>query len=109
MSSLLEAASGLSDYASSLVQAVVVLAATAALAYVSLRFGAARGLLGAGRGKLLQIEDRVRLDARSQLLIVQIEGRRLLLATHTHDAARLLLELRPDLGPTPPATEEPRG
>lgn len=95
MSPLLQAASALSDYTSSLVQAIIVLAATAALAYVSLRFGAARGLLGAGNGKLIQIEDRVRLDARSQLVVVQIEGRRLLLATHTHDAARLLLELGP--------------
>src|SRR5690349_6800430 len=105
MSLLLQAASALSDYTSSLVQGLVVLAATAALAYVSLRFGAARGLLGAGSGKLIQIEDRVRLDARSQLVLVQVEGRRLLLALHTQDAARLVLELNPGSKTAPAAKE----
>ena len=105
MNLLLQAASVLADYTSSLLSAVLVLVATGGLAYVSLRFGAARGLLGVGRGKLMQIEDRVRLDARSQLVIVQIEGRRLLLSTHTHDAARLLLELSPLPSPAHSATE----
>ena len=106
MSTLLQAASALTDYTSSLLSAVIVLAATAGLAYVSLRFGAARGLLGAARGKSMQIEERVRLDARSQLVIVQIEGRRLLLSTHTHDAARLVLELSPR-APEPAAAQDP--
>ncbi|HEX6240527.1 MAG TPA: flagellar biosynthetic protein FliO [Polyangiales bacterium] len=105
MSLLLQAASALTDYTSSLLSAVLVLAATACLAYVSLRFGAARGLLGTGRGKTMQIEERVRLDARSQLVIVQIEGRRLVLSTHTHDAARLVLELSPRALGAPAAEE----
>jgi len=104
MSPLHQAAGSLAgDYTSSLLQAVVVLALTAALAYLSLRFGAARGLLGGllggSRGKQLQIEESVRLDARNQLVIVQVEGRRLLLATHAQEAARLLLELGPAVVP----------
>lgn len=101
---LLQAASALSDYGSSLLSAVIVLAGTAALAYVSLRFGAARGLLGVGRSQRMQIEDRLRLDARSQLVIVQVEGKRVLLATHAHEAARLVLELGPTTS-SPPAKD----
>lgn len=110
MSTLLQAgASLLSDYTASLLQAVVVLALTAALAYLSLRFGAARGLLGPRGGKGLQVESSVRLDARSQLLIVRVEGRRLLLATHAQGAARLLLELGPVGAEAPGAAEERAG
>lgn len=110
MSPLLQATASLaSDYSASLLQAVVVLAITAGLAYLSLRFGAARGLLGASRSKRLQIEDSLRLDARSRLVIVQVEGRRLLLATHTQGAARLVLELAPSGAETSPgARAEPR-
>ena len=98
-------ASVASDYTASVVQALVVLALTAALAYLSIRFGAARGLLPGARGKQLQIEERVRLDAKNQLLIVRVEGKRLLLATHAQGAAQLLLELAPPSDDAPPARE----
>jgi flagellar biogenesis protein FliO len=89
-------ASVASDYTASVVQALVVLALTAALAYLSLRFGAARGLLPGSKGKQLEIEERMRLDAKNQLLIVRVEGKRLLVATHAQGAAQLLLELPAD-------------
>jgi flagellar biogenesis protein FliO len=76
---------------------------TAALAYLSLRFGAARGLWSGARGKQLQIEERVHLDAKNQLLIVRVEGRRLLLATHAQGAAQLVVELAPCAVDAPPA------
>jgi flagellar biogenesis protein FliO len=82
-----------SDYATSLLQVLLVLAVTAALAYGSLRFGAARGLFPSARGKLLQVEESVRIDAKSSLVIVRVEGRRLLLATHAQGAPQLLVEL----------------
>lgn len=106
MITLSPAASALAtDYALSLLQAVVVLGLTAALAYLTLRFGAARGLLGSARGKLIQVEESVRVDSKSGLLIVRVEGRRLLLATHSHAAPQLLLEL----GPGAPEASATRG
>lgn len=96
MTTLSQAASSLAtDYALSLLQAVVVLGLTAALAYLTLRFGAARGLLGRTRGKLIQIEESVRLDGKSSLLIVRVEGRRLLVSTHAQSTPQLVLELAP--------------
>jgi flagellar biogenesis protein FliO len=95
-----------SDYATSLLQVLVVLALTAGLAYATLRFGAARGLLPGARGKLLTVEESVRIDPKTSLVIVRVEGRRLLLATHAQGAARLLIELASS---TPqPAAEQPR-
>jgi len=92
------------DYALSLLQAVVVLGLTAALAYLTLRFGAARGLLGSTRGKLIQVEESVRLDPKSSLVIVRIEGRRLLVSTHAQGAPRLVLELAPSAADVPVVT-----
>jgi flagellar biogenesis protein FliO len=92
MSSLLSAGAALGDYLSGLLQALAALGAVAACAWLALRFGALRGALGP-RSQRLSVEDRLRLDARSQLLIVRVEQRRLLIATHTDGAARLLAEL----------------
>jgi flagellar biogenesis protein FliO len=92
MGSLLSAGASLGDYLSGLLQALAALGVVAAFAFLVLRFGALRGALGP-RGQRLSIEDRLRLDARSQLLIVRVEQRRLLIATHTEGAARLLAEL----------------
>jgi flagellar biogenesis protein FliO len=92
MASLLSASAVLGDYLSGLLQALATLGAVAACAWLALRSGALRGALGP-RSQRLDIEDRLRLDARSQLLIVRVEQRRLLIATHTDSAARLLAEL----------------
>lgn len=83
-----------SDYASTLLSAIVSLAIIAGLAYAALRFGPAR-LWKRGRSKSLCVEDNVALDARSSLVIVRVEGRRLLLATHAQETARLITELAP--------------
>lgn len=91
MGSLLSGAA-LGDYLSGLLQALAALGVVAAFAFVALRLGALRGALSA-RGQRLSVEDRLRLDARSQLLIVRVEQRRLLIATHADGAARLLTEL----------------
>lgn len=92
MGSLLSASASLGDYLSGLLQALAALGVVAAFAFLVLRFGALRAALGP-RGQRLSVEDRLRLDARSQLLIVRVEQRRLLIATHTEGAARLLAEL----------------
>jgi flagellar biogenesis protein FliO len=92
MGSLLSASASLGDYLSGQLQALAALGVVAAFAFLVLRFGALRAALGP-RGQRLSVEDRLRLDARSQLLIVRVERRRLLIATHTEGAARLLAEL----------------
>jgi flagellar biogenesis protein FliO len=92
MGSLLSASASLGDYLSGLLQALAALGVVAAFAFLVLRFGALRAALGP-RGQRLNVEDRLRLDARNQLLIVRVEQRRLLIATHSEGAARLLAEL----------------
>lgn len=93
MSTLLyESASLAGDYVSGLLQAALALAVVAAFAFLVLRFTSLRALL-ARRGKLLSVEESLRLDPRNSLLIVCVEQRRLLIATHTNGAAQLLAEL----------------
>lgn len=82
------------DYAKSLVDALLVLGVTAALVYVTLRFLTARGLVSP-RARAAQLEQSFRIDGKSNLVIVVVEGRRLLLATHESGPPRLLLELEP--------------
>jgi flagellar biogenesis protein FliO len=77
---------------SSLLQSLLALAIVGLLAWVCLRFLAARGFGKMGNGQL-QVEARMMLDARSGLLVLRVEGRRLLLATHADAPARLLVEL----------------
>ncbi len=84
------------DFTTALLEAVLALAITASLAYMFLRLAAKRGLFGnlSQHGKL-RIEETLRVDPKSSLFIVRIDGRRLLLATHTQSAARLITELQP--------------
>jgi flagellar biogenesis protein FliO len=89
---LYESASLAGDYVSGLLQAALALALVAAFAFLVLRFTSLRALL-AQRGKLLSVEESLRLDPRNNLLIVRVEQRRLLIATHTDGAAQLLAEL----------------
>jgi hypothetical protein len=74
------------------VQALVALLVISGLAVLCLRWLARQGL-GRARGKSLLVEERIALDAHSALLVVRVENRRLLLATHRSAAARLLAEL----------------
>lgn len=74
-----------------------VLQALSALAVVALviwlaRSGFAR-LYPGKRGTRMQIEERLALDVKNALVIVRVDERRLLLATHDREPARLLREL----------------
>jgi flagellar biogenesis protein FliO len=95
------------DYGMSLLSALLALAITAGLSYLLVRFVPSTRWLGrfAGRARLLEIEDMLRIDPKSTLLIVRVEGRRLLLASHSGAAPRLITELaaapKPDDGATP--------
>ncbi len=95
---------------SGLLQAVVALVVIAALSYWALRLLQKRGF-GPLKAGFAQVEGRAALDGQSGLLIVRVEGRRLLLATHPQAPARLLLELdaapeasRPSSPPPGPAS-----
>lgn len=94
MGCLLDAGPLASDYLSGLLQAVLALALVGVAAYGALRL-LPRGALLGRRGKALVVEESLRVDARSSLLIVQVEGRRLLVATHSTAGATLLAELAP--------------
>ncbi len=76
-----------------LAQALCALGLLGALVWLVRRTGF--GVLAPHKNRLLVIEERLPLDLRSGLVIVQAEGRRLLLATSDHGPARLLLELGP--------------
>jgi flagellar biogenesis protein FliO len=109
MLSLLDAAQQRSDW-SGLLQALSALALLSAGAYVVLRAAAQRGWGAAAKGAL-QIEQRIALDQHSALVVLQVEGRRLLLAVHRHAAARLLIELeaRREPGAASPGRPRERG
>lgn len=103
MGALLQADSLASGYVAGLLQALLALAAVAALAYLALRFLPRAGLF-ARRGTRLGVEEGLRLDAKSSLLIVQVEGRRLLVATHSQAGTTLLTELGAQPAPLAEAT-----
>ena len=90
------------DYGTSLLSALLALAITAGLSYLLVRFlplslfGSTRWLgRFAGRARRMEIEEMLRLDAKSTLLIVRVENRRLLLASHSGGAPALISELEP--------------
>lgn len=84
-------------YGASLLSALLALGITAGLSYLLLRFLPARRWLGrfSGRGQALEVEEILRVDEKSSLLIVRVEGRRLLLATHRAASTTLVAELQP--------------
>jgi flagellar biogenesis protein FliO len=87
------------DYGTSLLSALLALAVTAGLSYLLVRFLPASVSSSrwfgrfAGRARLLEIEDMLRIDPKSTLMIVRVEGRRLLLASHTGGTPVLITEL----------------
>lgn len=75
-----------------LLQGVLAVVVVTALIFWALRLLAKRGM-GPFAPGFAQIEQRSSLGGTQALLIVRVEGRRLLLATHPGSPARLLLEL----------------
>ncbi|MFT3923588.1 MAG: flagellar biosynthetic protein FliO [Myxococcales bacterium] len=85
----------------SLLQVVVALLVVSALAYGVLRVLARRGFGRLPSQGSLRVEQRLNLDSQGDLLVVRVEGRRLLLAAQRGAPARLIAEL----GPAPEGTE----
>jgi flagellar biosynthetic protein FliO len=87
----------------SLAQSAVALVAVCFLAWFVLRWGARRGLGGVGRRGSIRVLERVPLDARRSLVLVQVGKRTLLLGTGDGAAPSVLRELDPGEAPPEPA------
>lgn len=88
-----------SHYGLALLEAFCVLAVVGALAWFSLRFLQRRGLFALPAHKL-ELEARLPIDLKNSLVIVQVEGRRLLLSLADGSPARLVAELAARHEPT---------
>ncbi len=94
------------SWGAQLLKTLVGLGVVVGLIYLLFRLGLARYLGGAalrGAGRGLKVVERTQLDARHALLIVEVEGRRLLLATGEHGVQQLA-ELGPTAAPSAPAS-----
>lgn len=102
---LLQAADLPGGYGVSLLQTLLALAAVCILAWVVLRWSARRGL-GVSRGRVKVLE-RVPLDGRRALYLIEVNGRQLLVGVGDGGAPALLTELEVDdlpVGREPVAT-----
>lgn len=92
-----------SGYGAALLQSLLALMAVCILAWVVLRWASRKGM-GVGQGKRVKVLERISLDARRQLYLVEVGGKVLLLGAGDGAAPRLISELDPaDL----PELEEP--
>ena len=88
-------------YGVSLLQTLLALAAVCILAWVVLRWSAKRGL-GIGGGRRVKVLERVPLDHRRALYLVEVAGRVLLIGAGDASAPNVLAELDPDELPDVP-------
>jgi len=93
-----------SGYGAALLQSLLALLAVCILAWVVLRWASQRGV-GAGSGRRVRVLERVPLDARRQLYLVQIGGKVLLIGAGDGAAPRLISEVDaehlPEIEPPP--------
>jgi len=87
-----------------LLQVLLALVLVSGLAYVVLRALAKRGFGRLPAHGPLEVEHQLPLDRQSGLLVVRVEGRRLLLSTHRDAPPRLLTELEPSSSAAGPRT-----
>ena len=93
-----------SGYGASLLQTLLALAAVCVLAWVVLKWSAGRGFGIGARGGRLRVLERVPLDPRRSVYLVQVDGRCLVLGAGESGPPALLTELRTELR-TEPRTE----
>ncbi len=91
-------------YGVSLLQTLLALAAVCVLAWVVLRWSAKRGL-GLGGGRRIKVLERVPLDGRRALYLVEVGGRVLLIGAGDASAPSVLAELDPDELPDLPESK----
>ncbi len=80
-------------YGASLLQSLLALAAVCILAWVVLRWSASRGL-GTGAGRRMKVIERVPLDARRWVYLVEIGERVLVVGAGDNASPTLLAELK---------------
>lgn len=90
-----------SGYGAALLQTLSALVLVCVLAWVLLRWGAKRGL-GLGQGQRMRVIERVALDARRSLFLVEVAGKVLLLGVGDGSAPTLLSEIDKDQLPADP-------
>lgn len=99
MHALLQAADGAAElpggYGVALLQTLLSLGAVCLLAWVALRWASRRGLGFGARGQRVKVLERVPLDPRRSLYLVEVGGKVLLLGAGDGASPRLLTELDP--------------
>jgi flagellar protein FliO/FliZ len=95
-------------YGAQLVRSLAVLAGVCLAAWWTLRWAARRGLGRLGAGRDVRVRERVALDARRSVYLVEVGRRTLLLGASDGAALTLLAEVSPDdLAPAGVATDAP--
>jgi len=90
-------------YGLALLQALLALGAVCVLAWAVLRWAAQRGLGGASSAQRIKVLERVPLDARRTMWLVEVGGRVLLVGGSDGGSMTLLTEVDADaLPPVPP-------
>jgi flagellar protein FliO/FliZ len=98
---------GTTGFGAALLQSALALAAVCALAWWALRWGARRGVLPAGNGRVAVIE-RAALDPGRAVYVVRV-GERVLVVGASEQSLSLLAELRPEELPAPTVQAPARG
>jgi flagellar biogenesis protein FliO len=100
MLALLQAATDVAleppDYGASLLQTLLALAAVCLLAYAAVRFGLGRVYRASASGRRMRIVERLPIDGRRALLLVEIDGRTYLVGAGEGAAPALLTEVPSD-------------
>jgi flagellar protein FliO/FliZ len=89
-------------YGAALLQTLVSLLAVCLLAWLLLRWGARRGFAFGGRGQRVKVLERVALDPRRTLYVVEVGGKVLLLGAGDGASPTLISELDPASMPSEP-------
>jgi flagellar protein FliO/FliZ len=84
------------SYGASLLQTLFALIGVCLLAYVLMRYGLGRTAFGRGAGRYMRIRERLPLDARRALVLVEVGDRVYLVGTGDGAAPTLLRELPPE-------------
>jgi flagellar protein FliO/FliZ len=95
-------------YGAALLQTLVSLLAVCLLAWLLLRWGARRGFAFGGRGQRVKVIERVALDPRRTLYVVEVGGKVLLLGAGDGASPTLISELDPASMPSEPEAKKTR-